>query len=448
MIKKYVIIILMFFMCLITFTGCNEKDDKIYGGYYEVSVTLPKNSNYYISGYQGGRYYTDVLDYQKAKAFYLKYHGEEVLLITIDCVGLTSEYVNLIRGLLNLDFPVNVISTHTHAGVDTMGLWGPVGIDGKSDTLMMKIVDAAVEAGEKAYSNSTLGSLSYGYTKTENILRDSREPLVYDENIYQLRFIPSDNSSGTRLVFYGAHAESLGGENTKISADFPGVMSSVIKEQTGENMMYFPGAIGGLICTQDFDPEPENNMRITGEKLATYVLSIKEEDISQGKLKQSSVNFKIRLDNTIFMYYKFLGILENEISKSLFSNTYYIRTELTVIQIDNVTLCLLPGEIFPELVWGGAISNDDAEKDLNDNPDTLMDIALEYNVDNLIIVGLANDEIGYIIPPSDFLVDDEYPYIVSTEDYKGENHYEETMSVGIKAASKIANAFNKCLRKL
>lgn len=449
MIKKYLLSILLVFVFIVSLTGCNKKDDdKIYGGYFEVDITIPNNSNYYIAGYSGGRYYTDILDYQKAKAFYLKYHGEEVLMISIDCVGLTSKYVNAIRDSLNFDFPVNIVSTHTHAGVDTMGLWGPAGIDGKNDTFMKDLVNASVKAGKEAYKNACVGSLTYGYIETNDILYDSREPLVYDKNIYQLRFVSDEDNIGTRLVFYGSHAESLGGSNTKISADFPNIMAKVIKEKTNDNMLYFPGAIGGLIYTNIFDEnDVENNMKITGEKLAEYVLNIKEEDISSGKLKQTKVNFKIRLDNTMFLYYKFLGILENNITKNLFKNTYYVQTELSVIKLDKITIALIPGEIFPELVWGGSINNPDFTNS-KDNPDSLIDIAHKYNIDNLIVVGLANDEIGYIIPPSDFLVNEEYPYIQTIVDSKDENHYEETMSVGETCAVKIASAFEKCLKKI
>jgi len=449
MIKKHILIILIILLYIVTLTGCSKNtNDNIYGGYSEAELTIEKDSNYYISGYSGGRYYTYILDYQKVKAFYLNYKGEEVLMISIDCVGLTSNYINQIRDSLNFNFPVNIVSTHTHAGVDTMGLWGPVGINGKSNAFMEKLVHTAIQVGKEAYSSSTTGLLTYGSIETNDILRDSREPIVYDKNIYQLRFIPNNNQEGTRLVFYGAHAESLGGSNTKISADFPSVMSKVIKEKTNDNMLYFPGAIGGLICTNTFDENDiENNMKITGNKLAEYVLKIKEENITSKKLKQKTVNFKIRLDNTIFLYYKFLGILENNITKNPFNNTYYVKTELSVIQIDKVTIVLIPGEIFPELVWGGTINNPDLDEP-QDNPNSLIEIANKYNINNLIIVGLANDEIGYIIPPSDFLVSKEYPYIVNIEDSKNENHYEETMSVGKTCAYEIANAFEKCLKKL
>lgn len=449
MIKKYFICLLLIVISIFIFTGCgNKNNDKIYGGYSEVSLIIEKDDNYYISGYSGGRYFTDILDYQKVKAFYLNYYGEEILMISIDCVGLTSKYVEDIRKSLNFKFPVNVVSTHTHAGVDTMGLWGPVGINGKNEEFMDQLVKSAVTAAKQAYNNKTTGSLTFGQIETNGILRDSRDPVVYDNNIYQIRFISDITNIGTRLVFFGAHAESLGGSNTKISADFPSVMADVIKEETNDNMLYFPGAIGGLICTTWFDEENiENNLKITGTVLANYVLNITEVDISKESLKQTTVNFKIRLDNTIFLYYKFLGILENKITKSIFNNTYYVNTELSIIQIDKITIALIPGEIFPELVWGGAITNPDIENPIS-NPDSLITIASKYNIDNLIIVGLANDEIGYIVPPSDFMVDSSYPYVVSIKDSKGENHYEETMSVGETCAMKISKAFEKCLKKI
>ena len=441
-------IVIIISITLISCTSYNLDDNKIYGGYSEEQLIIENDDKYYISGYSGGRYFTDILDYQKVKAFYLKYNGEETMIISVDCVGLTSVYVNQIRSELDFDFPVNVISTHTHAGVDTMGLWGPAGIDGKDEDFMSFLVDCAVKAAVTSYNNVKEGILTYGYAKTEEILRDSREPFVYDENIHQLRFIPIDKTEGTRLVFYGAHAEALGGSNTKISADFPSVMANEIKTKTGDNMLYLPGAIGGLICTNSFDENDiENNMKITGEKLASYVMSIEEEDISNGKLKQAKVNFKIKLDNTLFLYYKFLGILKNKISKNIFNNSYYVNTELSVIKIDKVTLVLIPGEIFPELVWDGTITNPDVQNINKEyaNPDSLIDIAKEYNIDNLIILGLANDEIGYIIPPSDFLLNEEYPYLQNQEDSNGENHYEETMSVGIQTANEIEKAFKKCL---
>ena len=113
---------------------------------------------------------------------------------------------------------------------------------------------------------------------------------------------------------------------------------------------------------------------------------------------------------------------------------------MTLLQLGDVTFCLMPGEIFPELVWGGEYG--DANPD-GVNPEPLAEIAARYGFEQLLVIGLANDEIGYIVPPSDFLLNEEVPYLTKTMDYKGENHYEETNSMGPKTANVIAETFEK-----
>ena len=145
------------------------------------------------------------------------------------------------------------------------------------------------------------------------------------------------------------------------------------------------------------------------------------------------------LDNTLFFFYKFLGVLGNETSRGKSDTGYMIHSELGVLSLGSVTLALIPGEIFPELVSGQGLSDGD--------PEALKSIAARYGVERLLIVGLCNDELGYIIPPSDFLLNDELPYIESTKDSEGENHYEETNSIGKEAAACIAKAFESALKK-
>ena len=66
----------------------------------------------------------------------------------------------------------------------------------------------------------------------------------------------------------------------------------------------------------------------------------------------------------------------------------------------------------------------------------------------MLIVGLANDELGYIVPPSDFLVNEQRPYLDRTMDARGEDHYEETNSVGPACAACVASAFEAALSQL
>lgn len=186
-------------------------------------------------------------------------------------------------------------------------------------------------------------------------------------------------------------------------------------------------------------------MLVTGQKLADYALSINNEVIVDANLQYATSSMDIPLDNTGFLFYKFLGILGNEAKPGDGATGYDLVSELTALQLGDMMFALIPGEIFPELVWGGeyAYHNPDGV-----NPTPLAEIAASYGYDQLLVVGLVNDEIGYIVPPSDFLVHPDTPYLEKIEDETTENHYEETNSVGPKCATVIADTFENLLNAL
>ena len=443
--KKILAILLAALLLLLC--GCaaaNPQTPAWQAGFGCVTLELPQNSRepLYIAGYHTGWEITGVLDPQQARALWLSDGNTSILLISVDCVALGSETVQTIREKLS-DFcrrtgcdSVNVVATHTHAGVDTLGLWGPVGIDGKNSAFMDILIDGAVAAAEAAYADRCQGALSYSLTKTAGLQEDSRDPQVYDENLYQLFFTPADDGhNGIRLLSFAAHAEALRGDNTLVSRDYPGAVCDMISKKTGEDVLFLPGAIGGLIMTPEFTQgkfDAQENLLLTAEAITACALSAGEGSPLLPDLKYAQVQWETPLDNTIFRYYKFLGILQNDVRQSL-AGTYYLQTELTVIGIGDLTLALLPGEIFPELVSG---TGDPAD------PEGLRQIAGRYGLEELMVIGLANDEIGYIVPPSDFSLDEELPYFREAEG----DHYEETNSLGPVCAEDLAEAFEKACK--
>ena len=448
--KKSSFVFLLIAALLFSACGMNTeivKGERVYTmGFGGVEIPLPEDSNQplYIAGYNQGYTISGVLDLQRAQAVWLDDGRTSILLISIDCIGLGNETVAEIRARLQ-NFcketgcdSVNVVSTHTHAGVDTLGLWGPVAQDGKNDAFMENLKDAAVQAAKLAYQDRTKGKLSYRITETVGMQEDSRSEAVFDSNLYQLIFTPEDSAyNGIRIVNFAAHAESLRGDNTLVSRDFPGVMGDIIHQSTGEDVMFLPGAIGGLIMTPKFVDRPfhaVSNLRETGQRMADYALAQGEQQELSPEIAISRVAFRTEMTNTIFMYYRFLGILQNQVQRTL-SGHYEIQTELTVIQLGAVTLALMPGEVFPELVCGTGSDLD---------PEALNGIAYRLGHQNVIYVGLANDELGYIVPPSDYVLDEELPYFQQADG----DHYEETNSVGKNCAFDLADAFAKALAGL
>jgi len=421
-----------------------------------ISADIDNGEKLYIAGYNQGWEIEGVLDECQARAVCIRAGSKTVLLIGIDSIALDSGTVGEIRkrlsDLKNID-AINVYSTHSHASLDTLGLWGPIGRDGKNSEYMNNLIDAAAEAGREAANALAPARLYYGKVKTENMYRDSRLPIVSDENLYHMRFEPAGGGEGLRMYFYGAHAESLRGDNKLLSRDFPGLLVDSVKTETGDNAMFLPGAIGGLIMTKAFisdtSAEAVKNLTITAEKLTAYALSITPEAERELKPEMllSRVQFEAALDNPVFLAYKLLGILGTQSKRTGEGKTgYSVVSELNVVLLDDVALALIPGEIFPELVLGGEYG--DANPDKSENPRPLKEIAAENGISELLIVGLANDELGYIVPPSDFLVNEKLPFIEKIVDYKGENHYEETNSVGIGCAETIAKAFETAVKSL
>ncbi len=470
--KKLLILIFMLMFC-VCFVGCSEEEpvhifsaegDHWTIGFSSVEIEVPENPEtpLYIAGYMSGEEFTDILDYQCANAVWLGCESSDgsdtggMLLIGVDCVGLASDTIDRIRDGLS-DFAaasgctsIAVYATHTHAGIDTLGLWGPYAQEGKNKAFVDNVVSAAVAAGKAAYEDRSAGSLLYGEAEAENMQYDSRYPLVYDKYMHQLRFVPADSANnGIRLVFFAAHAESLRGDNLFISRDFPGVMADVIKENCGDDMLFIPGAIGGLIMTPEIrdhaldDGTPDyhvENCRMTGQVLARMLLFIPEhlETPVVPRIAYAETDFDVPLDNTAFLLYKFLGILRNESGRGTDSETgYYLTSRCAALRFgDSITAALIPGEIFPELVYEDtdfAAAGTNYELTEETFP-SLSRLAAQYDCGTLLIGGLCNDELGYILPPRDFMVHPDLPYLEKIEDESGENHYEETNSAGIRTA--------------
>ena len=423
-----------------------------HAGFGQCEILPPEGGDQplYIAGYHSGWEIEGVLDHCQARAVWLDAGGEGVLIIGIDCIALDSGTVGKIRSVLS-DIQncaaIHVYATHTHAGIDTLGLWGPAAVDGKNDAYMQRLIQAAETVGREAAACPQPGKLVYGKVETEGICRDSRFPEVFDPFLYQLRFIP-EQGKGLRLYFFGAHAESLRGDNRLLSRDFPGFLCDQVTEATGDAAMFFPGAIGGLIMTREFvgniSARAQDNMRITGEKLAAYALSIEPESERplDPVLKWSRKSFTVPLDNGAFLLYKMLGILDNRALSGQSATGYVVESEVNILLLEDVAMALIPGEIFPELVLGGAYGEANPE---GVNPRPLREMAGEHGIRDLLIVGLANDELGYIVPPSDFLVHENLPYLERVRDGRGEDHYEETNSVGPACAQMVADAFEAAL---
>lgn len=413
---------------------------------------------YYVAGYRVNNPATGILDPMMAKAIWIDDQSGKggVVFCSVDCVGLFKYDADLVKESLK-DFvketgcrSINICSTHNHAGIDTMGLWGPLPRSGR-DKEFMEIVRKGIKTAiEQAYADRREGSLYLGYGRAdEGMQRDDRLPQVFSDKLTRIRFVPNDGSREIYFVNFASHSESLEGKNSLVSADFPAYIAEEIMAQKGAETIYFVGAIGGLVRMWPMDEDNVISTKKTGKRLGEIVCAITEETKLEPKISFAKREFYIEADNTVL-------ISASKILKIIPSKAYNIgtgrlglglKTEMTYMEIGSLKMALIPGELFPELAYGGYLSAEESAegKGPEINPKPLCEIVGD---ENLLIFGLANDEIGYIVAPNDFCLHPEIPYMDKTMDRLNRRHYEETNSLGPNTAYKIAEVFTELLNDM
>ena len=415
-----------------------------------------KKKTYYVAGYRTNNPAVGVLDNLMAKALWIDDNSGRggIIMVSVDCVGLFGvdiaeirkrlEHFCLITGCRS----VNICSTHTHAGIDTMGMWGPLPKTGRDKDFIEIVYCGVISAVEQAYKNRTTGQIYLGYGKADKGSQSAgRPPHVVSDVITRLRFVPDDGSKEVYMINFASHPESLQGKNSLVSADFPCYMAKYIDEHKNAEMMYFAGAIGG-ICMNEMD---ENNIISTiktGQRLGEIICSIKKEKKLTPKINILRQEISLSCDNPVFWLASKLQIIPEKILVTGKGKLNLgMKAEMSYIQFGELNMLLIPGELFPELAYGGYLKKEESSIDASPdiNPAPLCEIADD---ENLLVFGLANGEIGYILTPNDFLLHPSLPYIDQPRDKFGRNHYPETNSLGPDTAYTIADTFKKMMKKI
>ncbi len=427
------------------------------------AVLTPADVNsdtYYIAGYNTNNPAKGVLDDMYAKAVYLDDNTGSggVILCAIDCVGISRADINDIRqiviesGKLNNVKSINICATHTHSAVDTQGLWGKNFMsDGKNDEFMASLKQKTAEAIIKAYEARENGRLYYGTAQADELLVDTREPVDFDATVTSIRFAPENGGKNTYIVNFGCHAEMLGSKTEVISADFPAYMTKKIDEQTGgANVMFVNGAVGGLISGEALDDilntEGFDCLEYTiefGEKVADKVLGITNEQELKAILNVKTQSVIVPCDNTALILARFIGVLNNDMEKSSCTEVGII-SEVSYMELGDsqVGIFMIPGELYPELASGNFLT---AEASANGTDADYKPLSQMTDCEHSFVLGLCNDELGYIIPENDFFLHEWFEYFNIAYDAQGRKHYEETNSVGPDTAKALLDAMESLI---
>ena len=415
------------------------KGDSFVSG-YAVKEVMPKSiteKKYWIAGHGMGHTIDRIHDPITASAMWLGSGDSGIIHICADIIGLTNFEVNIVRDSLK-EFcektnckSVNISCSHTHAGFDTVGYWGQLYKlqTGKDKEYMDLLLKSLKEVAIEAYENRKPGKLYVGSISVPEAQLDKREPVILHDTLTRIKFVPDDGSTETWLINFGAHPNTLGGSNHDCSADYPYWLRKTINDTKKVNVMFAVSAIGA-VDPGDFCEDKPERTRIQGETLAKAALEISNDRELKPEITVLCQKYYAPVDN---------GLLALMVTIGACSAQRYpcdrgdlgiaLQTEITYIKIDDLQILLLPGEPFPEVVYGGAVSAEESAtgKGPEINPPALVDVVGDKD---LVVFCVTNDMTGYCVVPNDYILHETQPYIEQGTDVKGRRHYHETNSLG------------------
>ena len=417
----------------------------------KIMPDLTKGKTYYIAGHGSGHVMDGVLSDVFIHAVWLDCGGDEgILWLSADCVGFTNVEVQIMRDkILASDKikgcrSVSISCTHSHSGIDTIGYWGKpflsIPSDGKDPEYMQLIFETAVKVSEEAYANRRAGKLYTGRIKVEGGLFTKRHLPEKHEILSRLRFVPADGGNETWIMNFGGHPNSLGGGNRKLSGEYPYFMREQIKEQTGADVLFGIGPIGGMDAAE-LDEDPVECVKKQGAMLADAVQKIDNDRELEPTIKVLCQPFYYPVGNYVLTFLATRGVMSFTPYPSDQSDIgIAMKSEMTLMTFGDQKILLLPGENFVNTVFGGY---EPAEKSTTGkgpeiNPEPLADIAGDHD---MIAFGVTNDMTGYVVPPNDFVLNPTQPYLNGYKDRFGDNHYHETNGMGLGSQKAIADAF-------
>lgn len=356
------------------------------------------------------------------KALCVTYEKENVVLVSLDLVGIPKEFVNKVREDIKKEIGIdNVIisCTHTHSGPNINNSF--LNNTTKADQLWLALLhEKIIKLIKESVQNKIKARIAVGKVKVFDIGKNRRNLFVskeseVDPELIILKVQDFDNKIRAIFLNYTCHATVLDANNYLISADYPGYIYKYLSKDFPNAVILFTnGAAGdiniGYLSTdsalgKDMKIRSFDNADVIGRRISDAALGA-IEDISfldKESLLYKSKEIKLpcrnkmptenQLEENIKKYQNKIFKIDNKEEKEekeikkLYSEILlekvrnkickdgYVETEIGLLKINNAFLITVPGELFCKLGL------------------TLKNI---FSPNIAMIIGYSNDQIGYI----------------------------------------------------
>ncbi len=387
-----------------------------------------------------------------------------VVFACIDAFGLALPDVREIRERLvyfaeaNGIASINVSVLHQHSCVDTYGMNAPLLkaiavnpfaniynkfaendielVTGKNQAFMDNLFMVTTKAIRDAYENMETGKLYFSETDVSEYIREKREPINCDWDLNRLRFVPDDDSSRETWLFNGPiHCVGAGAGPTTITGDYPYYMEQYINKHANANFMLILGAELAISSDYTLIPQAETpeDIKLYGETLAKKVIETNAPETEvEPLLNIRFKEYEVPVTNQILVFAAKMGIVTNlAVKYNANATEVAVKTEIGYMELGtDLAVAIVPGELEPSIAYGGAL--DETNSYRNESWDYPSMQELVGNDRELLVFGVTNDQVGYI------LTDNDYSSIIS-----GVN--EEIVATGDKAGSTTITAFQELM---
>ncbi len=470
------------------------------GSAYDIGerVTRFVDGDIYVGNGKGLAHY--VHDPLAARVLVVKdpVNGKKVAMVSLDLYMMQIQDVNYIRSLVApLGFDgIAIHCTHNHMGPDSLGRSGPHPLqNGINPRWFRKMQQSTAKAIETALNKAVPARVRFLQTKTRHGLHDSRDPIIFHDDLLAMQAVDFDGKVVATLVQWANHVEailSIGGAKDSppgmkekrghiLTAGFPRAVALRGQEVFGGPALFFNGAIGGLMTMlhtfvwepfQPYSPDtpaediPEeytgkirDNFRMADLIGNELINKLKREGLDNREFAQNlnvsaaTKSFKARIDNDLFKTGFSLGIIgfdKRKYEGDIWTEGF-LFSEVSRITIGPAEFACIPGEIVPELAQG--LPQDFYAKNGKyfkkpDSHKTGKNFVIPKPIYEMteakykFIFCLTNDSLGYMVTPCDFTLDKDLPWF---QHPKG--HYEETQSLGKHIAPLVLDSLEELLQK-
>jgi hypothetical protein len=400
-----------------------------------------------------------------------------IAIVALDLIGYFHDDVVAMRRAIAAaghDFGhVMVVSTHQHEGPDTMGPWGARPFErGVDPEYMERLIADTVRAIGIASASERECSIAVGQRDVGELIHDSRLPQVIDPAVTAVSFAAEGTVRAT-LAIWGNHPETLDGDNTRITSDYPHALRDRLEQAfPGSIAIFVPGTLGGLMNPLHVPACPDANGQPTcadasfekaeyiGEGVARAAIEALQDPSHRDDRPALALRrnaFFASVQNIGFITGFVGGVLERTIFdpelepipphvamaiplEDAVNGAVLVQTEVNAVSLGPLEIVTVPGELYPELWLLGPNGESLIERPEGaDHPDAEAELPIAGALPDRgvrAIINQANDALGYIIPKPQF-------DLAAPHAYREDGQYGEQNSLGPELAGELRRAIEE-----